>query len=111
MSEYIKRIMEKLIEENKSKIDCTICSHFKEGLEYYFCFSGGKHVIDDINSICDDFNDKRNLGTKGRCEICKKLFNIKDIIKIPYEKHEQKGFDKIFDTGYHYYCKKCKELV
>ena len=27
------------------------------------------------------------------------------------KKTEQKGLDAIFDTGYHYYCKKCKELM
>ena len=52
-----------------------------------------------------------SLGTKGRCEICKGMFPYKDLIRIPYKKHEQKGFDKLFDTGYHYYCKKCKELM
>ena len=111
MVEYVKKIMEKAMKENKGKFDCTICSHFKEGLAYYFCFSGEKHVIDDITPICDDFDDKRCLGTKGKCEKCKVLFFYKDLIKIPYKKHEQKGFDKIFDTGYHYYCKKCKELM
>ena len=111
MSEYIKKIMVKAIEENKGKFDCTVCSHFEEGLAYYFCLDGGKHVIDDIVLICDEFKDKRNLGTRGKCELCKELFNIKVLIRIPYKKHEQKGFDKIFDTGYHYYCKKCKESM
>ena len=53
---------------------------------------------------------KINLGTKKKCKICGNLFLYKDLIKIPYNKHEQKGFDKIFDTGYHYYCKKCNEV-
>ena len=110
MSEYVKKIMIRAMEENKDKFDCTVCSHFEEGLAYYFCLDGDKHVINDITPICDEFNDKRNLGTKGRCEKCKEIFLFKDLIKVPYKKHEQKGFNEIFDTGYHYYCKKCKEL-
>ena len=51
-----------------------------------------------------------SLGTRGRCEICKEMFLYKDLVKFPYNKGEQKGFDKIFDTGYHYYCKKCNKI-
>lgn len=52
-----------------------------------------------------------SLGTKRKCEICRILFLYKDLISIPYIKPEQKGFDKIFNTGYKYYCKKCVELI
>ena len=56
-------------------------------------------------------NQKINLGTKGKCSICKKMFLYKDLISVSKSNEEQEGFDKIFNTGYKYYCKKCNELM
>ena len=36
--------------------DCSGCSFFKEGLAYYFCYNGGKHIIDDIKPVCEYYN-------------------------------------------------------